>query len=61
MDTHSIDSILSEYQHPNAFLTLVVNNPSLTFVSEGLESVRVEKDVAFVTLDLRKSKELKYY
>lgn len=60
VDTHSIDSILSEYQHPNAFLTLVVNNPSLTFVSEGLESVRVEKDVAYVTLDLRKSKELFY-
>ena len=60
VDTHSIDPILEEYPHPHAYLTLVVDNPSFTFESEGLESVRVEKDVAYVTLDLRKSKELFY-
>ena len=59
-NTENIDGILEKYTHPHAFITLCFPNAILDFSSEGLESAWYEKGNSYCTIDLRKTKHVRY-
>ena len=60
INTQAVDAILSRYPEPNAYITLCFPDMSLDFYSDGIVSYKYEHGNSYVTVDLRKTKEVKY-
>lgn len=59
INTSSIDGILENYTHPHCFLTLQFEG-NFDFASEGLVDSYYDGQKSYVTIDLRRSNEVRY-
>lgn len=59
-NTQAVDSILTKYPEPNAFITLCFSDALLDFSSDGIVSYKYKNGNSYVTIDLRKSRKIWY-